>query len=295
MAPGFPVFLAKAVYIMHTEQPFMDIIYKMQMELRRRKYSSKTQKAYLFYFRRFLVWSQKELRRITRYDVEAYLDYLALKGHSGSTLNLNLQAIKFGLGLINKRIVLNMKHARLPKRLPTVLTKEEVRRLLNAICNRKQWLLVALMYSAGLRVGEVVCLRRRDLELDEGIGWVRAGKGNKDRMFIIAKILRQRLEYLISGMKPWEYVFKGRMGHYSVASVQQVVRRAARDAELFKNVHPHTLRHSFATHLLEQGEDLVTVQSLLGHKESRTTFGYLHMVRPKLNCQSPFDTFVAKA
>jgi len=268
----------------------MDIIYKMKATMLRRGYSPRSIVSYVYNFKRFLVWVQKDLRKIGRVDVEAYLDYLAIRKMAGSSLNLNLAAIKFGLGLINKRITLGMKYSRKPKHLPTVLTKQEIGMLLRSIINKKHWLIIALMYSAGLRVGETVTLRMRDLEIDRGIGWVRHGKGAKDRMFIIADRLKARLSYFCRSKEGWQYVFKGYLGHYSVSSVQFLLKKAAREAEIAKNVHPHTLRHSFATHLIEAGYPVSQVQMLLGHAKSETTMIYVHTATNDIDVKSPFDT-----
>ena len=153
--------------------------------------------------------------------------------------------------------------------------------------------MIELMYSSGLRVSELVNLKVRDFDFESGVGWVRRGKGRKDRIFIIAKILNKKLRlYIIDknlGYNSW--LFLGRKGrHIHVRSVQEIVKKAGLKARILKNVHPHTLRHSFATHLIENGYDLGSVQSLLGHASTETTMRYVHMANPKLtNVRSPLD------
>ena len=205
---------------------------------------------------------------------------------AGSTLNVALNSLRFMMEeVLRKSMRLNMRYSKLPKKLPVCLTKEEVMKLLDAIDNPRHKLLVSVMYGAGLRVSEVVKLRAENLELETKVGWVRKGKGNKDRPFIIPKCMIAKLKNLQG------YIFPGRTyGHLSTRTVQVIVQEAAAKAKLVKKVHPHTLRHSFATHVLENGVDVSTVQSLLGHNEARTTMEYLHCIRPKLiSVRSPLD------
>jgi site-specific recombinase XerD len=163
-------------------------------------------------------------------------------------------------------------------------------RLFDAIDNPTHRLVLELMYSAGLRVGELVELRRRDIDFENSIGWVRRGKGGKDRPFIIAKCISGRLRVHISAISPDSYVFAGRNGHLTIRSVQEIVRHATKKAGIMKKVHPHSLRHSFATHLIENGYDVVAVQPLLGHSSAETTQVYVHMATPvKIGVRSPYD------
>lgn len=148
------------------------------------------------------------------------------------------------------------------------------------------------MYSAGLRVSELVNLRVRDLDLKENYGWVRHGKGNKDRMFIIAESLKKGLlEHIkINNLNNENWLFSSYNGNISARTVQEIIKKAAKKTKINKKVHPHTLRHSYATHLIENGYDVTTVQSLLGHNSAETTMVYLH-IAPKrfINVRSPLD------
>ncbi|MFH1972627.1 MAG: site-specific tyrosine recombinase/integron integrase [archaeon] len=274
----------------------MDLIYKMQKELIRRKYSPKTIKSYTYAIKQFLKKCQKEPKKITKKDIKDYLYNLSLTNISESTLNLQLQAIKFTLkNILNKQYVLEIQPARTKNILPTVLTQEEVILLLNAIKNKKHKLMIELLYSAGLRVSEVTKLKVNHLELKNNFGWVRQGKGNKDRMFIIAKKLNKKIKQHIeeNNLEPENYLFKGQRKHISVRTIQVIIKKAAKKAKLTKNVHPHTLRHSFATHLIENNYDLQTVQNLLGHESPKTTMIYVHLATPKLlNVKSPLDTLL---
>lgn len=272
----------------------MDLMYLMKREMFRRKYSVETIKAYADNVNKFLRYIQKEPRQITKQDVKDYLYHLADKNLSGSTLNQNLQAIKFALEeILNKRLYfVKLPYSKLPKTKPTVLTKEEVKKLLSVIENPTHNLMIKLMYSAGLRVKELVRLKVEDLHFEDKIGWVRKGKGNKDRLFILANKIKPRvLEHIQqNNLTHGNYLFKGRKGHITVKSIQEIVKQASKKAGLQKNIHPHTLRHSFATHLIENGYDVVSVQSLLGHSSVETTMVYVHLCSPKMiSIKSPID------
>ena len=178
------------------------------------------------------------------------------------------------------------------KKVSAWLTKEEVIQLLNQIKNKKHLLLTKLLFSSGMRVSEIVNLKVKDLEFNQSYGWVRQGKGNKDRMFIIAENLKQDLIDWIknNNLVYSDYIFSGHNKHLSVQSVQQIIKKAAKQAKIKKNVHPHTLRHSFATQLLENGYQPQDIQPLLGHSHLETTLTYLHALAPKLlKVQSPLD------
>lgn len=273
----------------------MDIVELMKKELLRRHYSPKTLVSYVFCLNKFLIWCKdKEPRRITKQDIKGYLDCLCEKNLAASTLNLHQQALKFALeNVLNKRFFINLPYSKLPKRLPEVLSQEEVVRLFRTIKNPKHSLMVRLMYSAGLRISELVNLRVKDFDFDKGYGWVRKGKGNKDRLFVLSsKIRDELLDFIgINGLAVDDWLFAGRMHwHLTTRTVYAVVKQASVAAGLGKRVHPHTLRHSFATHLIENGYDVTKVQALLGHNSPETTMAYVHMASPDLlSVISPYD------
>lgn len=273
----------------------MDLLYLMKRELLRRKYSHRTIVTYSHCVRYFLKWVGKEPRRITKYDVSRYLHKLCDDEKSASTLNVHLQSIKFALEeILNKRFFVKMPYSKVPQRIPRVLSREEVQILFSAIKNPTHLLIVKLIYSAGLRLSETVCLRVENLELDRGYGWVRQGKGNKDRVFVIADTIKSELGKHITGKSPDSFVFKGQNGHLSPRSVQEIIKQASKKAKI-KGVHPHTLRHSFATHLIENHYPLTTVQTLLGHNSPDTTRVYVHAANIKmLNVKSPLDEISIK-
>jgi len=272
----------------------MDVIELIKKECLRRGYSIRTIKTYCFCVKRFLKRCHKEPKRITKKDIQDFIDLLIDKKLSGNTVNIHINSLKFLFQeILHKRLLFRIKHSKVPKQLPTVLTKDETIRLIEAVENPKHRLMVELMYSSGLRLGELLNLKVRDIEFSMDYGWIRKGKGNKDRAFILAKSLKRRLKQHISEnrLSYASFIFFGRNGALSQRTVQAIVKKAARKAGIKKNVHPHTLRHSFATHLIENRYARETVQILLGHQSLDTTKMYIHIASPTiLNVDSPLDT-----
>jgi len=268
------------------------ILQKAKREMFRRRFSNRTIESYLFCITKFLKQLAKDPRKLTKKEILNYLDNLSSEGKSGSTLNLYLCSIKFLVEEVyNRKLRINLKYSRRPKRLPTFLTKEEVKTLFASIKNQKHKLMIQLLYSAGLRVSELVKLKTKDIERNNG--WVRQGKGNKDRPFILSDILAKKLESHIkeNNLDYNDFLFKGRNGHLSTRTIQEILKKARKVANIRKNVHPHTLRHSFATHLIEDGYTISDVQPLLGHNSLKTTMIYTHMANSKiLNVKSPIET-----
>lgn len=272
----------------------MDVIEKLKKEGLQRGYSINTIKTYNFYLKKFLKFCHKEPRKFTKKDIKDYLDKLIKKGRSGNTINVNLQALKFLMeNILNKRkYFYNIRYSKTPKRLPIVLTKQEVIDLINSIKNNKHKLMIKLMYSSGLRVSELVNLKVSDLNLINNFGYIRKGKGAKDRLFIIANSLKKELfDYILNNKIDLDsYLFISYMGRMSPRTVQEILKKASKKLKLNKKVHPHTLRHSFSTHLIENGYNISDVQSLLGHKSLETTMIYVHLASPKmLSVVSPLD------
>ena len=233
----------------------MDVIELIKKEGLRRGLSIRTITTYCDCVRQFMRKCPKEPRKITKKDIRDYIDTLIDRKAAGSTINVHLNALKFLLEeILCKKVLLRIKYSKRPKSLPTVLTKEETIRLFDAIENPKHKLMIGLMYSAGLRLSELINLKVGDLELPRNFGWVRKGKGNKDRLFIISEKLKTEIEQKIADDKLSysDYLFGGVHGHVHHRTIQEIVKKAARRAGIYKNVHPHTLRHSFATHLVEE-------------------------------------------
>ncbi|MCP2605273.1 tyrosine-type recombinase/integrase, partial [Candidatus Aminicenantes bacterium AH-873-B07] len=232
-------------------------MYNLERELKIRGFSRKTIKAYLHYNRKFLNFARKSPKEIANEDIKRYLEYLADKKLSNTTLNLAINALKFYYTQVLKRkFFFDIKHPKKEKRLPVVLTKDEIRRMLEVTENLKHKLLMEIMYASGLRVSEIIKLKIKDIDLEEGIIRVNLGKGKKDRQTILSKRAIEDLKmYLQKRNDNNPYVFPGAQnkGHLSTRSVQKIVLRTAKLAGIKKDISCHSLRHSFATHLLEKG------------------------------------------
>ena len=272
----------------------MDYLELIKKEGRRRGLSSKTIITYCNCTDNFFRFNKKDPRSTNKQDIKDYLDMLLDKNKSGNTINVNLNAIKFLLKeVLGKRVTVNIKFSKVPKKLPLVLTKDEVKLLIDSIENEKHKLMIQLMYSAGLRVSELINLKVQDLELTNNHGFVRGGKGNKDRMFIIAGIINNSIRLLIEKEKLNydNYLFNSnRKKNYDVRSLQEILNKARKKIKMKKKISCHTLRHSFATHLIENGYSISEVQALLGHKSPETTLIYVHTASPNMiKVKSPLD------
>lgn len=263
-------------------------IQKLELELKSRGFSAKTIKSYLFHVSCFL----SRLGTCASQDeIQKYFVHLSEKSDP-RTVNLRISAVKFFYRNVLKRD-LDINYLKRPKRLPEVLTKEEVVAILNCIINPKHRLLLETVYGCGLRVSEAAKLKKVDIRFRDGLIFVRQGKGKKDRAISLPSTLSKRLEsYLLLRNDDNPYVFdSARGGHLTVMSIQKIVDNAAKKAGINKNVHPHTLRHSYATHLLENGTDIRIIQRVLGHSDIRTTEIYTHVSTALIkNVKSPLDT-----
>lgn len=273
----------------------VDLDYSVKRELKRRRCSEKTIKAYLYWIHRFLDFSGKTLDKISKKNVKDFLYSLDEKNLAGNTINVAHMALRFLFEeVLDKRIWVDIKYSKTPEKIQRFLTKEEINKLLNSIENWKHRLMIELMYSAGLRVSEVVNLKVKDLIFEENYGFVRGGKGNKDRVFVLAKIVKEKLKNLIEieNLSLESFVFiTNRKEKYNIRTLQQIVKKAAKKANLrnWKEVHCHTLRHSFATHLIENNYSLTDVQASLGHKSPETSLTYTHCNGKMIGIKSPLD------
>lgn len=212
---------------------------------------------------------------------------------ANSTLNVAINALKFYYGqILKRRFFFDIRHAKKSNYLPVVLSREEVEKMISATVNPKHQFLISLMYAAGLRVSETIKIKMRDIDLDRKMLRVYQGKGQKDRYVMLAEKLLPTLEQQIKLKRPDDYLFTGAgdEGHLTTMSAEKIVKKAAALAGIIKNVSCHTLRHSFATHLLEQGTDIRYIQELLGHKRLETTQIYTKVSSQSLkNIKSPLD------
>ncbi len=315
-------------------QKLMD---RVRHAIRLRHYSRRTEEAYVYWIRRYIVFHRKRHpSEMGASDVSAFLEWLAVRQQlSASTQNQALCALLFlhrdvlghEIGAIQR-----VPRARTPVRVPVVLSRDEVGRLLKLLTG-VGWIIVALLYGAGLRLQECLELRVKDVDFDLNQIVIRRGKGQKDRRTMLPALVTERLRSHLDGVKQqherdlaegvgravlpfaldrkypaastewkWQFVFPAaricrdpQWGppsrfHLHESVVQKAVADAARAAGILKHVGSHSMRHSFATHLLEDGYDIRTVQELLGHADVSTTMVYLHVLnRGGLGVRSPLD------
>jgi integrase/recombinase XerD len=230
-------------------------------------------------------------------DAEQVMDYLYLIKSRGTTSATFFKFTVYGLRYACRMKGLEYKQFSLPEiekenKLPAVLNGMEVKALLKACKLLKHRLIIGLCYGCGLRCSEVRNVQIADADLQRGMLYVRQGKGSKDRCIPLGKMLCRGIAQYISAVHPRKYLFEGNDGQgMSQRGTQWVVGEAVKRAGIRKEVHTHTLRHSYATHLLEQGVNILVIKELLGHAHIETTMVYLHIAKPSTqNVFSPLDT-----
>jgi len=267
-----------------------EFLKNLETEIKISKLSPYTIRNYIMFNKKLLEHSNKQPEEIVQQDIKNFLADKMNDRASSSTI-LFLASIKFAFtSLLQKDPTSGIKRPKSEKKIPEVLTKDEVIKLLDSAQTNKSRLIMQLLYSSGLRVSEIVNLKSRDLDFNENIGWVRAGKGKKDRMFTLSKKLSNKLKKYIDKRPDWNYVFSEK-NPLTTRNIQKIVQKAAAIAGINKHVHCHTLRHSYATHLLENGVDIRKIQILLGHSSLSTTERYTHVSSMELKkISSPFDS-----
>ena len=265
---------------------------KLETELRIRGFSDNTIKTYLSNNRLFLEYIKKDPKDINEDDIKNYFSFLNKNKISNKTLGLKKAALIFFYKEILNKNIINFKTPRAEKKIPEVLTKEEIKALINATKNLKSKLIIKFLYSTGLRVSELINLRLKDLSIDKKEGWVRKGKGSKDRFFKLSDLLIEDLKkYILTLDNKEEFLFPGKNKTLTPRNIQKIIERATKKADIKKKVSPHKLRHSFATHLLDNGIDIRLIQELLGHSSISTTEIYTHVSKEQLKkIKSPLDS-----
>jgi integron integrase len=309
---------------------------RVRAAIRARHYSRRTEKAYVAWIRRFIVFhGRRHPRDLGEAEVSAFISSLAQRGVSASTQNQALSAVLFLYEvIIGRRLTWmeNIVRAQRPARLPVVLSRAEVSSVLSNM-RGTVWLMASLLYGAGLRLLECVELRVKDINVDRGELTIRDGKGGKDRVTMLPVSLRKPLLDHLANVKtqhetdlasgrgsvalpgvlrakypnaarewPWQWVFPAtrfyvdgptgerRRHHLHESVLQRAVKEAARTAGISRPATCHTLRHSFATHLLESRYDIRTIQELLGHRDVSTTMIYTHVLNQGgSGVRSPLD------
>ena len=324
-----------------TSQPVSrsPLLQSVREAIRVRHYSIRTERTYLTWIKRYIYFHQKRHPKDLGHEhIERFLTYLAVDGQvAPSTQNLALSALLFlykEVLHIELPYLDNVIRAKKPSRIPVVLTKAEVRELINNI-NVKHQLVTELLYGSGLRLMECLRLRIKDIEYSRKIILVRDGKGGKDRVTILPDSVIEKIKIQLQVVKQihvsdlacghgqvylphalarkypnaasewgWQYVFPSsrrsidprtnieRRHHVGASAIQKAVKLAVRKSNINKPVSSHTFRHSFATHLIENGYDIRTVQDLMGHKDVRTTQIYTHVLNRGGNAvRSPIDKY----
>jgi integrase/recombinase XerD len=266
---------------------------KLETELKLRGFSKQTSRMYLFYNRKFIDFIIKPSEEVTEDDIKEYLAYkLSDSSLSNSSVSMIKAALKFYYTEILGTNISKIKTPKIEKKLPVILTQKEIKTLIDNTKNPKHKLLIELLYSSGLRLSECINLKYADLDMNDGIGWVRSGKGSKDRIFILSDILKKDiLEYIQKTDSDGKgYLFSVNGKKMSPRSIQHAIKVSAERAGIEKPVHVHTLRHSFATHLLENGVDIRKIQKLLGHSNLQTTQIYTQVSSEEIKkIRSPLD------
>ncbi len=266
---------------------------KLETELKLRGFSKQTSKMYLFYNRKFLEFIKKNPEDITDDDIK---EFLASKISDDSLSNSSIALIKASLkffytDMLGKNMSL-IKTPKASKKLPVVLTRKEIKDLIDNTENIKHRLLIELLYSTGLRLSECINLQYSDIDINDGTGWVRLGKGAKDRIFIVSDLFKNDLiEYMGKTCASGKgYIFSVNGRKMSPRGIEHAIKVSAERAGIEKPVHVHTLRHSFATHLLENGIDIRKIQKLLGHSNLQTTQIYTQVSNEEIKkIRSPLD------
>jgi site-specific recombinase XerD len=269
-------------------------------KLKQRNYSISTQKTYLSFLKmyaKFCVEKQLDAKK----DANAFILHLIELNYAISTQNQAINAIKFYwehiLGYEQQYI--NIDRPMKERRLPNILSLEEVEQLLKVTNNTKHKMILTIIYACGLRIGEVINIKVEDIDGKRKTLHIKRGKGKKDRIVPIPECLLVELRIYYNVYKPKLYLFEGRNKKdntqtvkYSTSSIRQFYKRSLFFAKIKKKATLHTLRHSYATHLYENGINLRSIQVLLGHESSRTTELYTHVSNVHINkTPSPLQFF----
>lgn len=275
---------------------YSPMITKVTDAMLREKYSFKTISNYVSKLVKFRKYQDDQtMDQLTIHDANSYLSVLAKNDVSESLLNSVYSAIKLyydKVAYVPSFDLQKMKRPRKGQYLPVILSRQEIDRMLGSVSNTKHLCMLYTLYGAGLRLGELLGLRVEDVLWDRMQMLVKGGKGKKDRMVMLSDTLKQLLERYFDEYQPEYWLFEGVKSGvaYSPRSVQNIVKQAAKNAGVRKKVTPHTLRHCFATHLMDGGLDSRFIQELLGHKDIKTTLIYTHVTNRSMSqITSPLD------
>jgi len=274
-----------------------NLIAAFERKLTLQRYSASSIENYSSAVRSFLQVAEKRFDQpdeLNENEIEKYVYWKIRKDHISSSYQRMIVASidKFYSSVVGKN--LNIRHlypSRIEHELPKYLTRAEVKRMLQAVANPKHACIIKLLYGCGLRLNELLHLKISDIDSENMLIYIRHSKGNKYRAVMLSPTLLADLRSYYKSYHPKDYLFEGQDGGmYSAKSVQTIVKTAATKAGITKTVSPHILRHSFATHLLENGTDIRYIQQLLGHGSVKTTEIYTHITDiAKAKIKSPLD------
>lgn len=277
----------------------MSLLEKTAVKLKQKNYAESTQQTYLHFINDYLTFCYKRGLNVEE-DASKYLVYLIDNNYAISTQNQAINAIKFYLEHIlgKERSYIEIDRPFKPNYLPTVLSLKEVKTILGNTKNLKHKSILSTLYGCGLRISEVLNLTLKDIDSARNCVVVKHGKGKKDRYVPLPNELLELLRIYYKKYRPMYYLFEGKSLNskkdgavrYSTSSIRAILKRAVAKSKIIKNVTPHTLRHSYATHLYEYGVSLRSIQVLLGHNSSKTTEIYTHVSNTHIsNTPSPLS------
>jgi len=244
-----------------------EMLDELQREIEIRNFSNKTLKSYINSVKHFLEFANEQ--ELSQDLVKKYIQ-VKIKSKEPASVSHDIFAIQFFFDkVLEKRIYI--PRPKRNKKIPEILTSEEIKKLIDVTSNIKHRIILKILYGCGLRVSEAVNLKKQDINFEEGLMHIKLAKGKKDRFVKIPESIKEELRSYCNLLNN-ELLFPSNQGgKLTTGTIQLVVKNSAEKAEIKKHVHPHTLRHSYATHLLEKGIDLRIIQKLLGHSDIKTT------------------------
>ena len=258
-----------------------------------RNYAPQTIKTYIKAVEQFSKFSG--LQKPDQDSLYKFAVYLKGKNLSFSHIKNSVMAVKLYTEIIfNQKIHSDfLRGYRTERKLPDVLSIEEIKSIIDSIKNVKHKTIISLIYSCGLRISECINLKVKDIDSDRMLLRISQSKGNKDRFVPMSNKMLLLLRDYYKEYKPTEFLFEGQFENfYSARSIQAILKKAVRNCKIKKHISVHSLRHSYATHLLEQGTDISLIQKILGHKDIKTTLLYAQISKSQLNkINNPFDSF----
>lgn len=265
------------------------LLSKLKRELEIRNFSKKTIKSYMYSVIKFLEYSKE--KGLNENNVKDFIQK-EIKIKEPSSVAHSIFAISFFFEkVLNQKI--SIPRPKRNKKIPEILTINEIKKLIESTSNIKHKLIIKLLYGCGLRVSEIVNLKKKDINFEEGLIHIKLAKGKKDRFVKVPESITEELINYCK-MDKFEILFpSNRGGKLTTATIQAILKNSAKKAEIKKRVYPHLLRHSFATHLLENGTDLRIIQKLLGHSNIKTTQIYTQISQASIkNIKSPLDNIL---